>query len=583
MEQDKKKREDAVRFSGTSKAYERLIAGEADMIFAFAPSEAQKKLVAEKGLTLTLTPIAREALVFLVNTASGRQNLSTEQIRKIYSGEIHNWKDGGEDKEFTLFQHSGSSDTQTIMLQDVMQGTPMRKPLEEGIVLDMELFIRKVADDRNVLGYSLHNSFRFYINKMNPPVYNVRPLDINGTSPDDIRYPLTVDVYIVTARPLSENAQKLRDWFLSIEGQREIERMGYSTVYPELKEPFEHEYYDGWGEYIRQRYNKPETTRQTPSIQFDKNYPRLDGATAFFPVYTTAAQAIYLEPEKLEQRSNLWNGALRKWGDALRFSRTPEAYERLIAGEADMIFTLAPSEAQQKLAAEKGLTLTLTPIAKEAFVFLVNEQNPVRDLSVDQIRSIYNDKINNWKEVGGQDEKILPFQRPENSGSQTIMLKEVMRDTPMREPLVKEIHRAMRGLIQAVVNYRNHGSALGYSFRFYATKMNPIPGIRLLSINGVAPSPENIRNQTYPLTVDVYIVTARPLSENAQKLRDWFLSGEGQQLIEDVGYIPITPPTTLKKYWIFIGLFILALASVFVFQIHARRGRNINLSRKSVD
>jgi hypothetical protein len=55
-------------------------------------------------------------------------------------------------------------------------------------------------------------------------------------------------------------------------------------------------------------------------------------------------------------------------------------------------------------------------------------------------------------------------------------------------------------------------------------------------------SPIKSRNRTYPLTVDVYIVTARPLSENAQKLRDWFLSSDGQQLIEDVGYIPITPP-----------------------------------------
>jgi phosphate transport system substrate-binding protein len=273
--------------------------------------------------------------------------------------------------------------------------------------------------------------------------------------------------------------------------------------------------------------------RQEPAIQFTRDYPRLDGATAFFPVYAAAARAIYLEPkEEKDKEARL---------ESVLFSKTPDAYINLISGDVDLIFALAPSEAQQKHAADYGLTLTLTPIAREAFVFVVNAQNPVTDLRLADIRAIYSGKINNWRVVGGKNEKIIPFQRPENSGSQTIMLQEVMRGEPMRKHAQGRDIERMETLLDKVAEYRNLESALGYSFRFYAQTMHPIPDIRLLSIDGIEPTPENIRTRRYPLTVDVYMVTARPLSGNTQKLHDWFLSPEGQQLIEDVGYVPIAP------------------------------------------
>jgi phosphate transport system substrate-binding protein len=272
--------------------------------------------------------------------------------------------------------------------------------------------------------------------------------------------------------------------------------------------------------------------RQKPALQFKRDYPRLDGATAFFPIYAAAAKAMYLEPEETEDK--------KARSEAIYFSRTPDAYENLISGNVDMIFVLAPSEEQQKNAADHNLTLTLTPIAREAFVFLVNAQNPVTDLRLAEIRAIYSGKINQWSEVGGTNEKIIPFQRPKNSGSQTILLKEVMRGEPVRKPMLEKSAEGMGVMLDRVAGYYNLANAIGYSFRFYAQEMRPTPGICLLSIDGIAPTPENIRTRRYPLTVDVYMVTARPLSGNAQKLHDWFLSPEGQQLIEDVGYIPIT-------------------------------------------
>ncbi|MCD1124981.1 PstS family phosphate ABC transporter substrate-binding protein [Jinshanibacter sp. LJY008] len=275
-----------------------------------------------------------------------------------------------------------------------------------------------------------------------------------------------------------------------------------------------------------------ENNRLTPlsspaTISIDKNWPRIDGATAAYPVYASAVQALYKGLDKNSVTPYISS------------RRTPEAYKALIAGETDLIFVAQPSEQQKKLAAENGLTLTMTPFAREAFVFIAHKDNPVKNLSVEQIRDIYAGQITNWQAVGGQNINIIPYQRPEDSGSQTTMLAKVMQGTAMRAPLESEMAQGMGGIIRRVANYQNTTNALGYSFRYYASQMNHNDRLQLLSVNGIAPTAENIHNGSYPFSVNVYMVTARQPGPNTQKLMDWFLSPQGQKLIEDAGYVPI--------------------------------------------
>ncbi|WP_140920099.1 PstS family phosphate ABC transporter substrate-binding protein [Limnobaculum xujianqingii] len=277
---------------------------------------------------------------------------------------------------------------------------------------------------------------------------------------------------------------------------------------------------------------KTKDNRLTPlslpaTIAIDKDWPRIDGATAAYPVYASAVQALY---KGLDESSV---------APYISSRRTPEAYKALIAGETDLIFVAQPSEQQKKLAAENGLTLTMIPFAREAFVFIAHKDNPVKNLSVEQIRAIYSGQITNWQAVGGQNINIIPYQRPEGSGSQTTMLAKVMQDTVMRKPLESEMAQGMGGIIRRVANYQNTTNALGYSFRYYASQMNHNDRLQLLSVNGIAPTAENIRNGSYPFSVSVYMVTARQPTANTQKLMDWFLSSQGQKLIEDVGYVLI--------------------------------------------
>ena len=95
----------------------------------------------------------------------------------------------------------------------------------------------------------------------------------------------------------------------------------------------------------------------------------------------------------------------------------------------------------------------------------------------------------------------------------------------------------MGGIVSQVAEFRNSTAAIGYSFRWYATVMNGNPGIKLLAIDGVEPTVDNIRNGSYPFTIDVYAVTARTTNPNAAKIVDWITSDEGQKLIEKVGYV----------------------------------------------
>jgi len=131
----------------------------------------------------------------------------------------------------------------------------------------------------------------------------------------------------------------------------------------------------------------------------------------------------------------------------------------------------------------------------------------------------------------------MPFQRPENSGSQTIMLAKAMRGMEMPSPLWEEYAAEMGSVISQVAVYRNYSSAIGYSFRYFATGMKPNENIKLLAIDGTAPTIENIQNGSYLFTIDVYAVTTQFSTDNTKKLIDWILSNQGQNLIVECGYV----------------------------------------------
>jgi phosphate transport system substrate-binding protein len=101
----------------------------------------------------------------------------------------------------------------------------------------------------------------------------------------------------------------------------------------------------------------------------------------------------------------------------VKCTQTPQAYENLINGDADIIFCAEPSKDQIVKAAENRITFNMIPVGMNAFVFFVNKNNPLNNITSEQVRAVYSGEITNWSSINGIDEPIIAYQRPENSGS----------------------------------------------------------------------------------------------------------------------------------------------------------------------
>ena len=271
-------------------------------------------------------------------------------------------------------------------------------------------------------------------------------------------------------------------------------------------------------------HTKAVNLTEPSTLKIEGNLPIIDGATALYPVYAAFAQAVYPKKKYDQHDSEVMS------------NRTGAAYSNLINGRADIIFALAPSDQQLAMAKRLGKELKLTPIGKEAFVFFVNEKNPVQSLAEDEIKGIYAGAITNWKTVGGKKKDIRAFQRPEDSGSQTA-LQHFMGDVPIMDPPVEDIASLMGTVIDQVSDYKNYNNAIGYTFRYYSIEMTKNNAIRLLSVNGVEPTKETIRSGEYPITNELYAVTAGSDNPHVDEFIDWILSEQGQEIIEKTGYV----------------------------------------------
>lgn len=265
------------------------------------------------------------------------------------------------------------------------------------------------------------------------------------------------------------------------------------------------------------------------SFKIDSNLPRLDGATALYPLYASFVEAVYpsdeYNPYSTEESSVV-------------STTTGEAYDRLIQGKTDIIFVAGPSDLQVATAEKAGVKFNMTPIGREAFVFFVHEDNPVDSLKLDEIQQVYAGDIDNWSEIGGENDSIRAFQRPEGSGSQTA-LQRVMGDRKLMDAPVEDVPEGMGGIIEQAAAYTNHKNAIGFSFRFYATEMVEDYDIKLLQVNGIAPTVETIADGTYPITSEFYAVTTEEKYETHKPFLDWMTSEEGQTLVERTGYVPL--------------------------------------------
>lgn len=258
-----------------------------------------------------------------------------------------------------------------------------------------------------------------------------------------------------------------------------------------------------------------------------ENLPRLDGSTSTAPL--AQSMCAVLLGEDIEEVTDL-----------IQFSRTTQSYRNLMDGQADLL--LAAEPAPEVLAElEAGGEWLLTPFATDALVFVVNADNPVNSLTTQEVQKIYTGEITNWSEVGGTDLDIVPFQRNAEAGSQTMFEKLVMAGLPLMEAPSQWISDSMSGLLEAVREYDNSPAAIGYTVYYYANDMEMAKGLKVLSIDGVAPSADAIRAGDYPFLNPYYVAIHKDAAEDSPTriLYNWILGADGQKLAAREGYVPV--------------------------------------------
>ena len=261
----------------------------------------------------------------------------------------------------------------------------------------------------------------------------------------------------------------------------------------------------------------------------EEDFPKLDGSTACIPLM--AQMLADTTGMNLEEAQSI-----------ISVSTTAYAWESFGLYNTDtkmLVVYEAPDSVKEELEAA-NVQLEQKPIGVDALVFIVNEDNPVTDLTQQQLRDIYAGKITNWKDVGGQDLDIVAFQRRSDSGSQTLFQKLLIQGGELMDPPTELAPTAMGELVDSLAAYNNSANAIGFSVYYYIDQMYSQPGLRLLSVDGVMPSNDTLADGSYPLCNDFYAVIRPDAAADSpeRQLYDWLDTEAGQACIKKAGYVP---------------------------------------------
>ena len=265
----------------------------------------------------------------------------------------------------------------------------------------------------------------------------------------------------------------------------------------------------------------------------------MDGSTSTYPYTRMVYHALFINAERHPQYPE-------------KHSKSYASYQKLIAGENDLLFVAAPpSEAIMQEAKAAGVELELIPIAYDAMVFFTNGGNSIEGLTSAQITEIYTkNSVENWSELGGPDAALVPYCRNLDSGSQALMERYFLGDKELHPDLLEEtVSVAMESIITDV-HYAGKTTpttyALGYSIYYYYDTATWLvlpsrDSLKLLAIDGVLPTEATIADGSYPLADYNYVVVRKDAKEGslARVMADFMLTPAGQNCVSNAGYGPI--------------------------------------------
>lgn len=189
-----------------------------------------------------------------------------------------------------------------------------------------------------------------------------------------------------------------------------------------------------------------------------------------------------------------------------------------------------------------GFTPVEFTVSGDAIAVIVNPANPVHELTLKQISSIYKCEINNWSEVGGEDRPIVRLSRESNSGTHVYFLEQVVRlgnsdDESIFCPQTLLLPSS-EGIIAEV---RDNPNALGYDGLGYVTDEVKVISVARTAEEGyVYPSVATVNDGTYPIARDLYMYTRGEPQGTLLDYINWIFSQDAQQIVKDQGFVPVT-------------------------------------------
>lgn len=205
----------------------------------------------------------------------------------------------------------------------------------------------------------------------------------------------------------------------------------------------------------------------------------------------------------------------------------------LVNGVCDVADLSRPmKDSEFKAAIDGGIQPVAHVIALDGLPILVHPQNPVHNLTVEQIRKIYTGEITSWKELGGPDLGIVVITRDTNSGTYETFEGLVMNKQKITE---KAEYAGSNGAIRQRV--QSTPAAIGYAGLGFVDKT-----VKALSVNGIYPSAATVRTGEYPIARPLFMYTNGypKLGSALYQFVTLYLSEDGQEMVEEIGFIPCT-------------------------------------------
>jgi phosphate transport system substrate-binding protein len=214
----------------------------------------------------------------------------------------------------------------------------------------------------------------------------------------------------------------------------------------------------------------------------------------------------------------------------------------LLNGTTDIANASRKIKDEERAAALKnGIEPYEIEIARDAIGVIVHPDNPVQQLTLQQISDIYSGKITNWKEIGGEDRPIVLLSRESNSGTHVYFLEEVVRlGEKENRTLFSQDTLLLPSSEGIIAEVRQNPNAIGYDGLGYIT--SDVTTVAIAPEAGgefVKPSIATVNNGTYPIARPLFMYTPGEPTGDVKTYLEWILGPAGQKIVKDLGFVPL--------------------------------------------